>query len=413
MPATSPPVLTLADRDRRWARIRKFLSTEGLAAVVIPGLRGREGFETWVSNEAIQGVVIFPAEGEPVYLTWIAFRVIGRDDPQNKREYWINDLRAGPLGPGIVSVLRERGLASERIGVVGLRSRGPMELEGYVPYLLWSTVAEQLADARFEEVSAAFSYLMAQKEEDELTLARFAAAAGEDACQRMLEVTRPGVTEAEIYAEVTGAVYRAGATLTPPSFIIKSGRDSLSWGPPEWGAGAVPARAIGHGELVSSELMPTYGGVETQQQMMIATGPVEPEWRELEDVARRSYDAGLAALRPGITFVELCEAMAGPLRQAGCWHLSPLVHGVSPAYLLGTLHGGAEDYFAAQYPWLHTMRPVTDAVLAEGMLFAFEPNACRARTRVNIGGTVAVGRSGPEELNSLPLRMHVAGRDPI
>jgi Xaa-Pro aminopeptidase len=409
MPDTAAPAVTLADRDRRWSRIREFLAKESLAAVIVAGLRGREGFEPWVSNESIEGVVIFPAEGDPVHLTWIAFRVIGRDDPQNDREYWISDLRAGPIGPGIVSVLKERGLTTERIGIVGLRSRGPMHLEGYIPFALWSKVAEDLPGARFEEVSVPFSYLMAQKQDDELALARFAAAAGERACARMLEVTRPGVSEAEIYAEVTGTVYRAGATLTPPSFIVKSGRDTLSWGPPEWGVGAVAPRVVGRGELVSSELMPTYGGVETQQQMMIATGPVDPQWRELEDVARRCYDAGLEALRPGITFERLCDVMAGPLRQAGCWNLSPLVHGVSPAYLLGTLHGGVEEFFAAQYPWLHTLRPVTDAVLAEGMLFAFEPNACRGRTRVNIGGTVVVGRSGPEELNSLPCRMHVVG----
>jgi Xaa-Pro aminopeptidase len=223
----------------------------------------------------------------------------------------------------------------------------------------------------------------------------------------MLEVTKPGVSEAEIFAEVTSTVYRAGATLTPPSFIVKSGRDSLSWGPPEWGAGAVPARIVGTGELISSEMMPTYGGVETQQQMMLATGPIDPLWRELEDVARRAYDAGLEALRPGVTFVELCDAMAVPLQEAGCWNLSPLVHSVSPAFLLGTLHGGAEEVFAEQYPWFKTMRPVTDAVLAEGMLFAFEPNACRGRTRVNIGGSLVVGASAPEELNSLPCRMHV------
>lgn len=403
----APPTLTLADRDSRWSRIREFLAAQDLAAVVVAGLRGREGFETWISNEAIQGVVVFPAYGEPVYLTWIAFRVIGRDDPQNDREYWIGDLRAGPIGPGIVSVIKELGLTTDRIGIVGLRSRGPMELEGFIPYTLWSAVADQLPAVTFEEVSVPFSYMMAQKRDDELKLARFAADVGELACQRMLEVTKPGISEAEIYAEVIATISRAGAALTPPSFIVKSGRDSLSWGPPEWGAGAVTAKTVGRGELVSSEMMPTYGGVETQQQMMIATGPVDPEWRELEDVARRSYDAGLETLRPGATFRELCGAMAVPLKEANCWNLSPLVHGVSPAYLLGTLHGGAENFFADQYPWLHTMPPVTDGVLAEGMLFAFEPNACRGRTRVNIGGTVAVGRSGPEELNSLPLRMHV------
>ncbi len=98
MSLAATPTLTLADRDRRWSRIREFLATENLSAVVVAGLRGREGFEPWVSNESIQGVVVFPAEGDPVYLTWIAFRVIGRDDPQNDREYWISDLRAGPSG---------------------------------------------------------------------------------------------------------------------------------------------------------------------------------------------------------------------------------------------------------------------------------------------------------------------------
>jgi Xaa-Pro aminopeptidase len=405
--AITPPSLSLAERDRRWARIRQFLAAEGLAGLVIPGLRSRETYETWVSGEAIQGAVVFPAEGDPVYLTWIAFRVIGRDDPQNDREYWIKDLRAGLIGPGVVSVLSELGLAGERVGIVGLRSRGPMELEGYIPYAVWEKITSDLPGTVFEDVSAKFGYLVAQKSAEELELARFSASLGELACQRMLEITRPGVSEAEIYAEVTSLIFRAGATLTPPSLIVKSGRDSLSWGPPEWGAGAVPARLIGHGELVSAELMPTYGGVETQQQMMIATGPADPQWRELEDVARRSYDAGLEALRPGTTFRELCAAMGAPLKAAGCWHLSPLVHSVSPAYLLGTLHGDAEKYLADQYPWFRTQEPATDAVLAEGMLFAFEPNACRGRTRVNIGGTVAVGRSGPEEMNSLPLRMHV------
>jgi Xaa-Pro aminopeptidase len=407
MSTLTRPALSLAERDRRWALIRDFIKKEQLAGLIIPGLRGRESYETWVSDEGIQGAVVFPAEGDPVYLTWIAFRVIGRDDPQNDRDYWIKDIRAGLVGPGLVSVLKELGMADERVGVVGLRSRNPMELEGYIPHAMWETVTDGLPGASFEEVSVKFAYMIAQKSPEELELARFSANVGELACQRMLEITRPGVSEAEIYGEMARVMYQEGVTLTPPSLIVKSGRDALSWGPPEWGVGAVPPRDIGAGELVSSELMPTYGGVETQQQMMIATGPIDPLWRELEDVARRSYDAGLEALRPGTTFKELCAAMFEPLRDAGCWNLSPLVHSVSPAFLLGTLHGDAEKYLADQYPWFRTQEVATDVVLAEGMLFAFEPNACRGRVRVNVGGTIAVGASGPEELNSLPCRMHV------
>jgi hypothetical protein len=95
---------------------------------------------------------------------------------------------------------------------------------------------------------------------------------------------------------------------------MRSGRETISWGPPEWGAGAVPPRTINPGELVYAELMPTYAAVETQQQMTVAVGPVDPEWRRQGDVARRSYDAGLEAIKPGITFVELCarDGRAGP-----------------------------------------------------------------------------------------------------
>lgn len=407
MPGTSNPTLSLAERDRRWNKIRSFMKDEGLGALVVPGLRSRESFENWVSGESIEGAVVFPLEGEPIYLTWIAFRIVGRDDPQNDREYWIRDIRSGLIGPGIVDALKELGVTGDTVGIVGLRSRGPLELEGSIPYMVWQTVLDAFPSTRFKEVSIPFSYMVAQKSKVELDLARASAAAGEAACQALLDAAAPGVSEAELYAAATGAVYRAGMALTPPSLIVKSGRDFLSWGPPEWGAGAVSPRVVQQGELISTEVMPSYGGVETQQQMMIAIGPIDPLWRELESVARRSYDAGLEALKPGATFFDVCAAMGVPLKEADCWHLSPLIHSVSPAYLLGTLHGDAERHFADQYPWFQTVPAQTDAVLAEGMLFAFEPNACRGRTRVNVGGTVAVGASGPEELNSLPLRMHV------
>ena len=407
MPGTSNPTLTLAERDRRWARIRAFMREHDLSALVVPGLRGRESFETWVSGESLEGAVVFPLEGEPVHLTWIAFRVVGRDDLGNDREYWIRDLRSGLIGPGIASVLKELGMEGETVGIVGLESKGPLQLEGYVPYLVWQTVLEALPTTRFQEVSVPFSYMVAQKDDEEMALARVSAAAGEAACQALLDAAAPGVSEAELYAAATSAIYRRGLTLTPPSLIVKSGKEYLSWGPPEWGVGAVNPRVIGPGEMISTEIMPSYGGVETQQQMMMALGPVDPLWRELESVVLRSYEAGLNVLKPGATFVDVCEAMFAPLREANCWHLSPLIRSVSTAYLLGTLHGDAEKFFADRYPWFHTLTAQTDAVLAEGMLFAFEPNACRGRTRVNIGGTVAVGASGPIELNTLPCRMHV------
>lgn len=40
-------------------------------------------------------------------------------------------------------------------------------------------------------------------------------------------------------------------------------------------------------------------------------------------------------------------------------------------------------------------------VIKPGMTFAFEPNACLGRRRVNIGGTVVATERGCEELNEI------------
>lgn len=400
-----PPILGLSQRDRRFARTRAFLQEHDLSALVVGGFRGRETYETYLSNESLQGVVMFPADGQPVHLTWSAFRIIGRSDLGNPREYWIDDIRSGLIGPGLVTLLEERHLDKARVGVVGLTSRNPMELEGYVPFGVWSHVAEALPHAQFVEVSGPYGLLMMEKDEEELTLARHAAAVGERACQAMLEVTREGVRESEVYAAIMSSIYAAGLTVSPPNLIVKSGYNCLSWGPPDWGAGAVAPRQIVAGDLVYAELMPSYGGIETQQQMTVAVSPVSSDARELANVARAAYEAGLASLRPGVRFSELCEAMAAPLKESGCWHLSPHVHSLSPASLLGILFDGAEAGLGPEYRWMHRIPISMDAEIREGMLFSFEPNACRGRLRVNIGGTVAAGASQPEELNSICCRM--------
>jgi Xaa-Pro aminopeptidase len=47
-----------------------------------------------------------------------------------------------------------------------------------------------------------------------------------------------------------------------------------------------------------------------------------------------------------------------------------------------------------------------DLALEPGMSFAFQPNCAFGRRRVNIGGTVVVGETGPRELNALANRLH-------
>ena len=78
MTLDSYPILTLAERERRWSRTRKLIEESQLDALIVFGLKGRERYEGYLSNESIDGVVVFPASGEPIYLTWTHHRVSRR-----------------------------------------------------------------------------------------------------------------------------------------------------------------------------------------------------------------------------------------------------------------------------------------------------------------------------------------------
>src|SRR3990170_6159061 len=128
----SYPTLSLKDRDWRWRRTRGLMKEKGLDCLLVAGLKGRERYEGYLTNEYAEGIVVFPREGELAYLTWTGTRVTRRL-ALPKDAFWVKDIRVGVTGAGLVAALKEKGLDGARIGVVGLDSKGPAEMEGIIP----------------------------------------------------------------------------------------------------------------------------------------------------------------------------------------------------------------------------------------------------------------------------------------
>src|SRR5262249_28313281 len=144
------------------------------------------------------------------------------------------------------------------------------------------------------------------------------------------------------------------------------------------------------GDLMQAELMPLCGNQEVQVQMTVALEPLQDVDRTCERVARASYEAGLKAAKPGIHFSELVAAMEAPLKEAGCWGYTPLLHSLGPHFLNGRARCNMEKVeLGVRFVGQPAARE-RKAVLQPGMVFAFEPNACLGQHRVNIGGTVVV-----------------------
>lgn len=407
--------LTLEERDRRWNGVRKLLRDRKLDALLAFGLKGREQVDRWLTNDRSGSIVLFPADGEPVQLVWTAYMALSHLVSSERGEgSWVNDLRAGLTGVDVVTLLREQGLAEARLGMIGIHTHGPGEPEGWVPYTTWTHVQAELPRATFEEVSDEILALMLVKSEEEIAVTRWAAEIGERACEAMLKTVAPGVSEADVYAAAMAEIIRHGAQgcvspyLTP--MILHSGPDNPSWGPPAWMVRAQEPRRLERGDVVAAELFPTYGGIESQQQMAIAISPVSPVVEECAEIARASYEAGVKALGPGVTFGSVVDAMERVLTEARAWHLTPLIHTLAPLWWVSGTGVGLFENIPEMRRY-GNIRPTpvrgADRVVTAGMTFELEPNACKGRVRVNIGGTVVVTEHGVVELNQIPTRLRV------
>ena len=398
-----PPVLSFAERDRRWKNLRGLMHERNLDGLLVAGFRAREMYESYISDDYNEGCVIFPLEGDPVVITWAYLRVMrARWSQERGATLWVDDYRVATSGIGVAEVLREKKLGESSLGVVGLSSQAPTEIYGAIPANFWAELTATLPKARWQDISEEFSHLMLIKSDEELTQVRYAARAAEAACRVIVDVTAPGVGEEVIFAEATREMLRHGIGIRYPMIVMNSGPHTLSWGPPRWTTSGEAPRVLARGDLVQCELMPLCGNQEVQVQMTVALDPLDDTNRKCERVARASYDAGIKALKPGMTFADLLAAMEEPLKSVGCWGYTPLVHSLGPHFLAGRTQVNQEQAnLNVRFAGESAVR-ARKAVLQPGMVFAFEPNACIGHHRVNIGGTVVVTATGCEELNHIP-----------
>jgi Xaa-Pro dipeptidase len=403
------PILSLRERDRRSAGLRALMGKRGIDAIIVGSFQGRERLESYLIDDFLDSNVVLPATGEPVLLAFSASRVSRiYESARRGFEPWISDVRIGGGGAKCAAVLQEKKLARGTIGVVGFGATAPGEMEGLLPLGFHRSLTENLPHAKLVDFTRDFTDFMLVKSEEELALLRFAAVVSEEACKAMIAATHPGVSEAEIYAEIMRTIHRWGCDARYPFLSLQSGPDNIGWGAPRWTLRAEPPRKIARGDVVQAEIHTCYGSQEAQVQMCVALDPLDDDLRRCEDVALEAYAAGLAAVKPGITFADVVHAMEAPIQRAGCWSKTPLLHtltfgatGFTPVnrgQLAGTQEGTIEGQLTAGIRR-------GEIVLAPGMGLELEPNACIGTKRVNIGSGVVVTATGAEPLNDLPTRV--------
>jgi len=400
------PTLSLKERDRRWAAVRAMLARHGLDGVVVFGT-GRDAADSYITNEAKRSVVLLPAKGEPV--VFIGDVPLDRyDKPGRRWQRWVEDWVAGDSIANVAARIGSLGLGRARLGVVGLTSRMVGDWAGVVSYNTWTRLLGLLPGVQWTDVSGEYESIVAIKSVEERVLLRKAASLGEDACRAFVEAARAGRNEHEIAAAAFHAILAGGGWVRWPFMLERAGDSMFAWQVPEWFAMGGAPHVLKRGDTIAAEIFAFYGGIETQQQIDVSVGEPSPLLRELEAVCVASYDAGIAALRPGLRFSELAAIMEEPLQRSGTWNTGPMVQTVAPIYNSATRLRPEVDPALKVLPRLpNGVARDGDFEIEVGHAFAFEPNALRDGQRVCVGGTVLLGENGVEELNSIPLRLNV------
>jgi Xaa-Pro aminopeptidase len=146
----------------------------------------------------------------------------------------------------------------------------------------------------------------------ELDYARKAAEITTKAFKAGLESLREGVTERDFARVVYKTMLDEGATDTPlvTSLMCRSDRYTHDDSRPT-------DRKIRGGEIVNLDGGAAYRGYWCDMSRQACVGKPSKKQSELYDIARRATEAGIEAVKPGVTAHEVCEAAFDVVRKAG------------------------------------------------------------------------------------------------
>ncbi len=287
-----------AEKQLRHSKLRAAMAENDLDAVLAFAPAWRRENVRYLTDTSLGGAatfVLLGREGDPV-----AFSTRLSDITPLHRSGWVADAATIALPDAAPLPDAVRALGAERIGVAHLELL-PLGFERAI----------RTAAPNVELVSATklFDAARMVKSPWELSRMRTAARVSDAAWRTFVEVLEPGLAEYEIVAAVESEIKRLGAE--DNFMLIASGTDEvLGMTPPS-------RRRVEVGDMVRTELTPQTDGYWLQICRSVTVGPPSAEQQRSFDLFYEAAEAGVAAVRPGVTAHEIAVAENDVFRKYG------------------------------------------------------------------------------------------------
>jgi Xaa-Pro dipeptidase len=356
-------VVSGAEIDRRYARVREALARDGLDAALVCGSEytGFEGAVTYLSGFAIvhrYAYVVVPAENDPAIVFPSEARYVGEHGTS-----WIDEqVFADRPGEWIADRLR-----GQRVGVYGF------------DYIL--TVRDYRAfDDAFEVVpwDVEFDLARAVKSDEELESVRESVRINTDGFWAFRDAYAPGKTAAEVLAPAERLFVERGCGRLTMNMVLVGPEFTIARNDTVLGDFCIPSLEVagpgGHWVEVSRAL-----------------GKPTAEVQRMLDAYEEYYDVARGALRAGATAHDVHRAVSKGFVDRG--------------YHLGHVTGHSIGMTMIEFP---KIGEGVETELEENMVFSMHPHAISddGQECLYMQDTWLVTSDGGEPLADLPMKVY-------
>jgi Xaa-Pro aminopeptidase len=384
---------SLAERDRRWARVQQLMRREKLDALIgFPNQSHWDQFQadirylTHIGGHQTEVAVVFPQSGA------VTAFVRGSNEIEwwQVAQDWVSDIRPSrrEWSPPLIARMKELKLDHSRIGVSGLSGllRAP---EGTVVSGMLEGVRRAFPNAQFDNATELMQEARSIKSAEEIAWMERAAEILDKVVAAILAKAQPGVMENEMVATIWQT-------------IIANGGDYPSM--THWGAGAgvpwacriAPHRPLRSGDMINTELEAKYGGYISQTVQAACLGKIPLELKRAFDTSVKVFDELVRFMKPGVSYRSVIEFYQRLVREAGFIPKGMLLHGrgigEDRPQITGEVAG--DMYTSATYT------QHLDLPLLEGYVFVLKPGAMPgdAPDSIRCGDTVVIEANGARRL---------------
>jgi Xaa-Pro aminopeptidase len=306
----SNAVFSLAERDRRWARVRELMRRDGIDLVVcLPCTNSHDRgqadarYLTQLGENSDETTVAFPLEGRVD-----AWHTRGGVWPSSSwLEHGVTPAPRGTGGRTIVDWVKQNPrFERSTIGIAGLTSSmlgHVRETEGEVNWQSVDIIKRELPHANVVTATDLLGEARYVKSEEEIDFLRKGTQIAEVTLDAVVKHARAGVRERHIFAQMLFANADAGGSFQP-MFGWISGPLGDTYHRVEQPS----FRNLQTGDILSMEIEGRWGGYIAQIDQTFAIGPAHPDLKEGMKLTIESFERVFEAMKPGTSFGELIDA---------------------------------------------------------------------------------------------------------